>query len=71
MALGSPSFRPYAETDMIGVEIGGAFKNVLAIAVGIVAGRALGASASGCPDCARLCRTAPHRRGAWARGRKR
>ncbi len=45
-ALGSPSFRPYAETDMIGVEIGGAFKNVLAIAVGIVAGRALGASAA-------------------------
>ncbi len=45
-ALGSSSFRPYAETDMIGVEIGGAFKNVLAIAVGIVAGRALGASAA-------------------------
>ncbi len=45
-ALSSPSFRPYAETDMIGVEIGGAFKNVLAIAVGIVAGRALGASAA-------------------------
>ncbi len=45
-ALGSTSFRPYAETDMIGVEVGGAFKNVLAIAVGIVAGRALGASAA-------------------------
>ncbi|SHF55721.1 glycerol-3-phosphate dehydrogenase (NAD(P)+) [Kaistia soli DSM 19436] len=45
-ALGSSSFRPYAETDMIGVEVGGAFKNVLAIAVGIVAGRALGASAA-------------------------
>ena len=44
-ALASPSFRPYAETDMIGVEIGGAVKNVLAIAAGIVAGRALGASA--------------------------
>ena len=43
--LASPSFRPYAETDMIGVEIGGAVKNVLAIAAGIVAGRALGASA--------------------------
>lgn len=45
-ALGSQSFRPYAETDMIGVEIGGAFKNVLAIAAGIVTGRQLGASAS-------------------------
>ena len=44
-ALAGPGFRPYAETDMIGVEIGGAVKNVLAIAAGIVAGRALGASA--------------------------
>ena len=44
-ALGNISFRPYAETDMIGVEIGGAVKNVLAIAAGIVAGRKLGASA--------------------------
>ncbi len=44
-ALANPGFRPYAETDMIGVEIGGAVKNVLAIAAGIVAGRDLGASA--------------------------
>lgn len=44
-ALGSAAFRPYAETDMIGVEIGGAVKNVLAIAAGIVSGRRLGASA--------------------------
>jgi len=44
-ALGNMSFRPYAETDVIGVEIGGAVKNVLAIAAGIVAGRRLGASA--------------------------
>jgi glycerol-3-phosphate dehydrogenase (NAD(P)+) len=44
-ALGSSSLRPYAETDMIGVEIGGAVKNVLAIAAGIVAGNRLGASA--------------------------
>jgi glycerol-3-phosphate dehydrogenase (NAD(P)+) len=44
-ALGTPAFRPYAETDVIGVEIGGAVKNVLAIAAGIVAGRELGASA--------------------------
>ncbi len=43
--FGCPTFRPYAETDMIGVEIGGAVKNVLAIAAGIVSGRHLGASA--------------------------
>ena len=40
-ALGSPTFRPYHSTDIRGVEIGGAAKNVLAIAVG----RKLGASA--------------------------
>ena len=44
-ALGGATFRPYAETDVTGVEIGGAVKNVLAIAAGIVAGRGLGASA--------------------------
>jgi glycerol-3-phosphate dehydrogenase (NAD(P)+) len=45
-ALGSAMFRPYHSTDVRGVEIGGAAKNVLAIACGIVAGRGLGASAS-------------------------
>ncbi|BAM86323.1 NAD(P)H-dependent glycerol-3-phosphate dehydrogenase [Bradyrhizobium oligotrophicum S58] len=44
-ALGSATFRPYHSTDVRGVEIGGAAKNVLAIAAGIVAGRNLGASA--------------------------
>ncbi|MDK9696824.1 MAG: NAD(P)-dependent glycerol-3-phosphate dehydrogenase [Siculibacillus sp.] len=44
-ALSSSSFRPYATHDLVGVEIGGALKNVLAIASGIVAGRGLGASA--------------------------
>ncbi len=44
-ALGSPSFRPYHSTDVRGVEIGGAAKNVLAIAAGIAAGRRLGPSA--------------------------
>jgi glycerol-3-phosphate dehydrogenase (NAD(P)+) len=44
-ALGSATFRPYHTTDMRGVEIGGAAKNVLAIAAGIVVGRRLGASA--------------------------
>jgi glycerol-3-phosphate dehydrogenase (NAD(P)+) len=44
-ALGSHTFRPYHSTDVRGVEIGGATKNVLAIGAGIVAGRGLGASA--------------------------
>ncbi|MFG1425502.1 NAD(P)H-dependent glycerol-3-phosphate dehydrogenase [Roseixanthobacter glucoisosaccharinicivorans] len=44
-ALGGPTFRLYHSTDVRGVEIGGAAKNVLAIAAGIVAGRRLGASA--------------------------
>jgi glycerol-3-phosphate dehydrogenase (NAD(P)+) len=45
-SLGSATFRPYHSTDVRGVEIGGAAKNVLAIAAGIVAGRGLGASAA-------------------------
>ena len=44
-ALGSSTFRPYHSSDVRGVEIGGAAKNVLAIAAGIVVGRKLGASA--------------------------
>ena len=45
-ALGSATFRPYHSADVRGVEIGGAAKNVLAIAAGIVTGRKLGASAA-------------------------
>ena len=45
-ALGSSTFRPYHSTDVRGVEIGGAAKNVLAIAAGIVEGRRLGPSAA-------------------------
>ena len=44
-ALGSSTFRPYHTPDVRGVEIGGAAKNVLAIAAGIVVGRKFGASA--------------------------
>ena len=40
------TFRPYHSTDVRGVELGGAAKNVLAIAAGIVTGRGLGASAA-------------------------
>jgi glycerol-3-phosphate dehydrogenase (NAD(P)+) len=45
-AIGSARFRPYHSTDVRGVEIGGAAKNVLAIAAGIVVGRGMGASAA-------------------------
>ena len=37
-----PSFRVYTNTDVIGVELGGALKNVVAIAAGICAGLELG-----------------------------
>jgi glycerol-3-phosphate dehydrogenase (NAD(P)+) len=43
--LSAPGFRPYLATDLIGAEAGGALKNVLAIACGIVEGRGLGRSA--------------------------
>jgi glycerol-3-phosphate dehydrogenase (NAD(P)+) len=44
-SLSSSSFRVYHSSDVRGVEIGGAAKNVLAIAAGIVEGRGLGESA--------------------------
>jgi glycerol-3-phosphate dehydrogenase (NAD(P)+) len=44
-ALSGPTFRLYASADRIGVQLGGALKNVLAIACGIVEGAGLGESA--------------------------
>lgn len=44
-ALASPSFRPYAAGDRIGVELAGGLKNVYALACGAVEGADLGASA--------------------------
>ncbi|AKH44251.1 glycerol-3-phosphate dehydrogenase (NAD(P)+) [Altererythrobacter atlanticus] len=44
-ALGRPSFRPYYSDDLTGAEIGGAVKNVLAIACGVVDGLGLGQNA--------------------------
>jgi len=43
--LASPSFRPYASTGVIGAGVGGAVKNVLAIACGVVEGAGLGQNA--------------------------
>jgi glycerol-3-phosphate dehydrogenase (NAD(P)+) len=41
-ALAAPRFRLYGSSDVTGVELGGAIKNVLAIACGVVIGRRLG-----------------------------
>jgi glycerol-3-phosphate dehydrogenase (NAD(P)+) len=43
--LALPTFRPYVSTDVAGAEIGGAVKNVLAIACGVVEGAGLGQNA--------------------------
>ena len=44
-ALGSTTFRPYLSADIVGAQVGGGVKNVLAIACGIVSGRRLGDNA--------------------------
>jgi len=44
-ALGSPRFRPYLSPDPIGAQIGGAVKNVVAIACGIIVGYGFGENA--------------------------
>jgi glycerol-3-phosphate dehydrogenase (NAD(P)+) len=43
--IARPALRPYASADVIGAEVGGAVKNVLAIACGVVAGAQLGENA--------------------------
>lgn len=43
--IARPTFRPYVSTDVAGAEIGGAVKNVLAIACGVVDGAGLGLNA--------------------------
>ncbi|MBO9581576.1 MAG: NAD(P)-dependent glycerol-3-phosphate dehydrogenase [Sphingobium sp.] len=43
--IARPNFRPYWSTDLVGAEIGGAVKNVLAIACGVVEGAGLGQNA--------------------------
>jgi glycerol-3-phosphate dehydrogenase (NAD(P)+) len=42
--LSGPSFRAYVQTDIVGVEVGGAVKNVIAIACGIADGMGYGAN---------------------------
>ncbi len=43
--IAQPGFRPYLSNDVVGAEIGGAVKNVLAIACGVVEGAGLGQNA--------------------------
>jgi glycerol-3-phosphate dehydrogenase (NAD(P)+) len=42
VTIGLPTFRPYVADDLVGAEIGGAVKNVIAIACGVAEGRRLG-----------------------------
>lgn len=44
-AIRRPAFRPYVSSDVIGAEIGGAIKNIIAIACGVVEGAGLGQNA--------------------------
>lgn len=41
-AFAAPEFRVYTQSDVIGVEVGGALKNVIAIAAGVLVGLGLG-----------------------------
>ncbi|CAN5804082.1 NAD(P)H-dependent glycerol-3-phosphate dehydrogenase [soil metagenome] len=58
------AFRPYTNTDVVGCELGGATKNVIALAVGMAAGLGLGANATasvitrGLAETARLAQAA-------------
>ena len=60
-ALGGARFRPYCSPDVVGAEVGGAVKNVVAIACGIAEGRELGENARaalitrGLAEMTRLC----------------
>ena len=44
-ALMTPAFRVYADSDVVGVQLGGAIKNVMALAAGVVDGLGLGQNA--------------------------
>ncbi|GGO58947.1 NAD(P)H-dependent glycerol-3-phosphate dehydrogenase [Streptomyces lasiicapitis] len=45
-AAATPYFRPYTNTDVVGCELGGAVKNVIALAVGLASGLGLGDNAT-------------------------
>ena len=66
-ACHTPYFRPYTNPDVIGCELGGAVKNVIALAVGIAVGMGLGRQHQGHADHPRPGRDLPARRGARRR----
>lgn len=61
--LAARNLRPYVSDDLIGTQIGGAVKNVIAIAAGILEGQKLGEKRPRRPDHPRPCRNGtPHLR---------
>ena len=64
-ALKAPNLRLYHSTDMRGVELGGAAKNVLAIGCGVAGGPKTRRQRQRRPDRARLCRAQTLRRRLW------
>ena len=60
-ACSTPYFRPYTNTDVVGVELGGAVKNVIALAVGIAEGMGFGDNTQGLADHPRAGRDHPAR----------
>ncbi len=65
-AIGGRNFRPYVSDDLIGTQIGGATKNVIALACGIASGRGLGENARAAlitRGLAEMCRMARVRGG--------
>jgi len=62
-AIGSTKFRPYYTDDIIGAQVGGAMKNVIAIACGISHGKGFGENARaaiitrGMAEIRRVCQT--------------
>jgi glycerol-3-phosphate dehydrogenase (NAD(P)+) len=70
--LASPRFRPYTNADPIGVEIGAAVKNIIAIAAGVVEGLGLGSNTTaalvtrGLVEITRLAVAAGGKRGTLA-----
>ena len=69
--LHAPNLRAYSGSDVLGAELGGAMKNVLAVATGIADGMELGLERPRRPDHPRHERDAASGRGARGASRKR